>query len=86
MPLIGLIYVTTPRRELPESPLKLAAPVQPTLRRLSSFDNIRFRGCQRFQFSDECRNLFVSGDLSELFLCHQESRPDPALSLVAAMP
>ena len=28
----------------------------------------------------------MSGDLSELFLCHQESRPDPALSLVAAMP
>jgi DNA-binding MarR family transcriptional regulator len=34
--------------EMPESPLKLAAPVQPTLRRLSSFDNFRFRGRQRF--------------------------------------
>jgi AAA+ superfamily predicted ATPase len=33
---------------MPESPLKLAAPVQPTLRHLSSFDNFRFRGPQRF--------------------------------------
>jgi serine/threonine protein kinase len=35
-------------REMPESPLKLAAPVHPTLRRLSSFDNFRFQGHQRF--------------------------------------
>jgi hypothetical protein len=34
--------------ELPESPLKLAAPVQPTLRRLSPFDKLRFRLPQRF--------------------------------------
>jgi hypothetical protein len=34
--------------EMPESPLKLAAPVHPTLRRLSSFDNFRFQGHQRF--------------------------------------
>jgi YD repeat-containing protein len=34
--------------EMPESPLKSAAPVQPTLRRLSLFDNFRFRGRQRF--------------------------------------
>jgi hypothetical protein len=27
----------------------------------------------------------MSGDLSELFLCNQESRPDPALPLVAAI-
>jgi len=42
-----LIGLETPA-EMPESPLKLAAPVQPTLRRLSSFDNFRFRGRQRF--------------------------------------
>ena len=34
--------------EMPESPLKVAAPVQPTLRRLPSFDNFRFRGRQGF--------------------------------------
>ena len=37
-----------PAEEMPESPLKLAAPVHPTLRRLSSFDNFRFQGHQRF--------------------------------------
>ena len=36
------------KTEMPGSPLKLAAPVQPTLRRLSFFDNLRFRRCQRF--------------------------------------
>jgi len=36
------------QRGTPGFPLKLAAPVQPTLRRLSSFDNFRFRGHQRF--------------------------------------
>ena len=33
---------------MPGSPLKLAAPVQPTLRRLSPFDNIRFGRHQSF--------------------------------------
>ena len=33
---------------MPGSPLKLAAPVQPTLRRLSPFDNFRFGRHQSF--------------------------------------
>ena len=39
---------------------------------------------QRLQFSEERRNLFVACDSAELFFRNQESRPDPALSLVRA--
>ena len=42
------IHALSVAMEMPGSPLKLAAPVQPTLRRLSFFDNLRFRRCQRF--------------------------------------
>ena len=44
--LLGTRYVAAPARghqhvdlEMPGVPLKLAAPMQPTLRRLSAFDN-----------------------------------------------
>ena len=40
--------VTGSPEGMPGSPLKLAAPVQPTLRRLFPFDKLRFRRCQSF--------------------------------------
>src|ERR1035438_8649570 len=58
----------------------------PTLRHLSPLGNFGLRRRQRFQFSDERRNLFVPGDSAELLLRNQEPRPYPALPLVATVP
>ena len=43
-------------------------------------------GVMSFQFPDERRDLFVPDDAAELLLRHQQSRPHPALPLVAAVP
>ena len=46
LPTCNLQAVTT--LGMPGTPLKLAAPVQPTLRRLPAFDNFRFRRRKSF--------------------------------------
>src|ERR1039458_6829352 len=71
---------------MPGAPWKVTAPLERTLRHLSPLGNFGLRRRQRFQFSDERRNLFVTGDSAELRLRNQEPRPNPALSLVATVP
>ncbi len=59
----------------PDSPWKVAALAQLTLRRLPAFDNLRLRRTQRFQFSEKDGNLFVSLNPAELFFGYQQAKP-----------